>query len=287
MNKVVRTGLGPKIFEAIREDLDIIDGDPNFDLTEFNTDFDQGDACIDAISFFHSGYGAEFGGLDCSGTDTSDRIWSHSWFMYTGSWTSQDSTVSVSNYHINPGLWGVCGSDISRIGVVAHETSHFLGLPDLYDPEGGNGIGIYCLMADSWGIDGSQLHPPMLSPWSKIELGWVTPMALDTKGDFTLNQSWQYPEVYKIDLGSQTEYLLIENRQPGSYDSLLPLGGLAIWHIDKIKIHWKDTLVNPDGLQTVSTTMLLCSKLMEGTILRRAVILEIILICLDMIIILE
>ena len=228
-----QSGLGPKIFECIREALDVIDLDPKIDLTEFNTDFDQGDAWIDAITVFHSGYGAEFGGFDCYGTGEIRRIWSHSWFMYTGSWTSRDGTVSVSNYHINPGLWGVCGSGISRIGVVAHETSHFLGLPDLYDPDGGMGIGTYCLMADSWGIDGSQLHPPMLSPWSKIELGWLTPMSVETKGDFTLRQSWQYPDVHKIDLGSQAEYLLIENRQPGSYDILLPLGGLAIWHIDE------------------------------------------------------
>ena len=144
-----QSGLGSKLFQAIREALDIIDSDPSFDLSEFNTDFNKGDPFIDAITVFHSGYGAEFGGSDCYGAGESSRIWSHSWLMYTGAWTSQDGTVSVSNYHINPGLWGVCGSEISRIGVVAHETSHFLGLPDLYDPDGGSGIGVYCLMSDS------------------------------------------------------------------------------------------------------------------------------------------
>ena len=226
-----QSGTGTQIFEAIHEVLNVIDSDPSMDISQFNTDYNQGDAYIDAISVFHSGYGAEFGGVDCYGTKESDRIWSHSWFMYTGDWTSKDGTVSVSRYHINPGLWGVCGSNISRIGVIAHETAHFLGLPDLYDPVGGNGIGIYSLMSDSWGIDGSQLYPPLLSPWSKIMLGWMTPTTILTEGDFALRQSWQYPDVYRIDLGP-SEYLLIENRQPGSYDVLYPLGGLAIWHID-------------------------------------------------------
>ena len=227
-----QSGLGPKIFEAVREALDVIDSDPSIDLTDFNTDLNAGDEYIDAITVFHSGYGAEFGGVDCNGASEVQRIWSHSWFMFDGTWTSQDGSVSVSNYHINPGLWGICGSAISRIGVIAHETAHFLGLPDLYDPNGGNGIGIYCLMSDSWGFDGSQYFPPMLSAWSKLELGWVTPATLNFSGDFTLRQSWQYADVYKIELGSPSEYLLIENRQPGSYDKLLPLGGLAIWHVD-------------------------------------------------------
>jgi len=123
-----QSGLGPKIFEAIHEALDVIDSDPTFDISVFNTDYNTGDAFIDAITVIHSGYGAEFGGEDCYGAAEKDRVWSHSWFMYTGAWISNDGSVRVSNYHINPGLWGICGSEISRIGVIAHETSHFLGL---------------------------------------------------------------------------------------------------------------------------------------------------------------
>jgi M6 family metalloprotease-like protein len=244
-----KSGLGAKIFEAIREALGIIDSDPTFDISEFNTDYNQGDPYIDAITFIHSGYGAEFGGNDCYGTAASSRVWSHNWFMYDGAWTSSDGTVRVSDYHINPGLWGVCGSEISRIGVIAHETLHFLGLPDLYDPQGGNGIGDYCLMANSWGVDGTQRYPPILSAWSKIELGWIdNPISITEKGDYTLKQSWQYPEVYKIEMGyAPNEYLLIENRQPGSFDALLQYGGLAIWHIDENMYQYINTLEGYPG----------------------------------------
>jgi M6 family metalloprotease-like protein len=241
------SGLSPKIFEGMREALDAIQSDPDFHLSHFNSDRLDGDGYIDAITFIHSGYGAEFGGTDCHGASVNDRIWSHKHFMYDGYWTSDDGTVTVADYNINPGLWGGCGSEISRIGVIAHETAHFLGLPDLYDPQGGEGAGTYCLMADSWGIDGSQRYPPMMSPWSRIELGWLFPTTLQVRGDFTLRRSWEYPDAYKIGLGSSSEYLLIENRQPGGYDVLLPLGGLAIWHVDDSMFKYANSLEGYPG----------------------------------------
>ena len=74
-----KSGLGPSIFGAIREALDVIDDDPDFDMSAFNIDHGEGDGFIDAITIFHSGYGAEFGGSDCFGKEEVDRIWSHKW----------------------------------------------------------------------------------------------------------------------------------------------------------------------------------------------------------------
>ncbi|MBD5778006.1 M6 family metalloprotease domain-containing protein [Pelagicoccus sp. NFK12] len=249
------SGLASSIHGALRSALDVINADPNFNFT----DFDQnGDGNIDAITFLHSGYAAEWGGTSADGAYYTDRIWSHKWSL--GSWYSSEG-VRVSNYHISPAVWGTSGSTIGRIGVICHETGHFLGLPDLYDGDDsngdgkrGNGLGSWCLMANSWGFDNSQRHPPHLSAWSKTQLGWMTPAVIDSAGTYTLTQAETAPHAFRIDNGYPSgEYLLIENRQPVGIESAMPQGGLAIFHIDETASytnethHYRVALLQADG----------------------------------------
>jgi M6 family metalloprotease-like protein len=224
------SGLTTRIHEAIRAALDALESDPSFRFRDFDGDHD---GQIDAITFLHSGYGAEWGSSDASGTYYTSRIWSHKWTLF-GGWIGSEG-VRVSDYNISPALWGRSGSAIGRIGVICHELGHFFGLPDLYDTDssGGEGIGSYGLMANSWGFDGSQLYPPHPSPWSRIRLGWVsaTPIA---PGLHELRAAELDPGVFRIDAGfPEDEYLLLENRQPRGLDGDMPQGGLAIWHIDE------------------------------------------------------
>ncbi|MFP6582803.1 MAG: M6 family metalloprotease domain-containing protein [Candidatus Hydrogenedentota bacterium] len=221
-----QSGLSSKIWELIQDGLNAADA--LIDFSQFDSDTDT---FVDSITFVHSGYAAEFGGTDADGAPSSDRIWSHRWSIPT--WTSAEG-VKVSAYHINPGLWSTSGTDIGRIGVICHETGHFFGLPDLYDTSApGEGIGSWGLMANSWGFDGSQLHPPHFSAWSKIQLGWVTPTVIAAPGVYNAPQVETNATVYRIDQGFPSgEYLLIENRQPVGFESVMPQGGLAIYHID-------------------------------------------------------
>lgn len=224
-----RSGLGtPRMDEALLTALDLLD--PLVDLSRYD---DNQDGSIDAISFVHSGYAAEHGGTDSDGADYDQRIWSHRGSIPT--WTSAEG-VSVTRYYIVPAFWDVSGAAPVRIGVICHELGHFLGLPDLYDrdPGPGAGIGSHGLMANSWGFSGTQLNPPYLSAWSKIQLGWLNPTVIHEPGAYEAPQVETHPVVYRLDLGyPRGEYLLIENRQPVSFESTMPQGGLAIWHIDE------------------------------------------------------
>lgn len=227
------SGLTTRTHEALRYALDALDADPSIDLRDFDR---NGDGWIDAITFLHSGYGAEWGGTDQDGTYYTDRIWSHKWSLGSA-WVGSDG-VRVASYHISPALWGRSGSAIGHIGVIAHELGHFLGLPDLYDTDSaGEGIGSFGLMANSWGFNGSQLSPPHLSPWSKLQLGWVTATTIDP-GTHSIAEAEVSPSVLRIDRGYPAgEYLLVENRQPVGMDYAMPQGGLVIWHIDEIAPH--------------------------------------------------
>jgi hypothetical protein len=57
------------------------------------------------------------------------------------------------------------------------------------------------------------------------------------------------PKVFRIDLGREDEFLLLENRAATSFDSMLPKSGLVIWHIDNRASHYPaSNLISPTSL---------------------------------------
>jgi len=226
-------GVSNKSREMFYDSLNILNNN-KFNFKNFDLD---GDGKIDAITFLHSGYGAEWGVTDCYGTSSIQRIWSHK-FQLPQDFVSHDG-VAVSAYHVSPGLWGTCGSDPGHIAVICHETGHFFGLRDMYDTNSNaRGINLWGLMGAVWGWDGSQNYPPHFSAWSKEYLGFTNPEVIYADGVYTLRAAELFPDVFKIILDSQgLEYLLIENRQPLGIERIMPGGGLAIWHIDMLADH--------------------------------------------------
>jgi M6 family metalloprotease-like protein len=229
------SGLTLRFHDAIRDALEYVESNNLADFSYFDAD-QNGE--IDAITFFHSGYAAERGGPDEYGTQADSRVWSHKWALHRP-FVSETTGVEVSKYHVSSALWGLRGSGIGRIGVIVHETGHFLGLPDLYDRDeyGGTGVGTWGMMGNSWGFDWSQHYPPHGSAFMKAELGWVdvqTPEPGVNMISHTTDHEPEHPQIYKIDEGFPNgEYLLIENRQPYGLDSLIPQGGLIIYHVDE------------------------------------------------------
>lgn len=203
-------------------------------------DFSQadgnGDGEVDGLTVIHSGFAEEY-------TDNpTDAIWSHQWELIT---PLTYNGVRMHAYHTEAEIRGwsdtPSSQGISRIGVICHETGHFLGLPDLYDTTyESNGVGSFCLMSGgSWnGADEDGASPSHLSAWARKSLGWATATQLTTIGTKSLGRIAADPAALYLLRDAAfpaSEYFLIENRQGYGFDAYLPgsARGLLIWHIDE------------------------------------------------------
>lgn len=191
------------------------------------------DGYVDAIVFLRSGTGQE---------DTQDPqdIWSYA----IGSLSGPFDGVYVNAWNTSPELRPlryppmpiiISGDTLNSIRVFAHELSHNLGLPDLYDydeklnvstfytPNDYNDHPVYdwCTMGyGGYGILSIKcLKPTHLSGWCKKEMGWVDPIVLEKSEyqNLVLYNIETRPDsslyVLPIDL-SQGEYFLLEYRNP-------------------------------------------------------------------------
>ena len=201
-------------------------------------DYDRdGDGLIDAIFIITSGYAAEGGGTDCVNNKEwgTHRIWSHRATVPNEPvyFHSADRKVRMASYATTSGLIGSCKERPCRIGVICHETGHLFGLPDMVGSVG-SGVGVFDIMGQMWGVDGSQYHPGMMGAFSKQFVGWIKPQILKSSGVYTIRASANFEDAYRIDEGfPDGEYLLIENRQALYFDNLIPSTGLMIWHVDE------------------------------------------------------
>ncbi len=215
------TGAYPNNTQKLVEDLvDLVD--PLVDFSDYDND---GDGEVDGLMIIHAGRGAEYGGGN-------DVIWSHKWSI---SPRYRDG-VYLSSYTIQPEFLSVPGDQ--TIGVIAHELGHVFGLPDLYDTDySSNGIGKWGLMSfGSWlGPQGKGESPSHLCAWSKIQLGWITPLdVIDDISSQTILNVEENSVAYRLYSADtvDNEYFLVENRQRIGFDTYLPNSGLLIWHID-------------------------------------------------------
>jgi M6 family metalloprotease-like protein len=229
---------------------------------DFTTVDGNADGEVDGLTIIHSGRGQEASG------NSTDYIWSHKWQLATPVYKDG---IKMQMYHTEPeqrgwdstpATWG-----ITRIGVIAHETAHFLGLPDLYDYGGDSkGAGNFCLMAGgSWNATPGQSGnaPAQINAYGKARLGWSTPTVLSAAGNYSLARVEDSDTaMYKFKGASfaSTEYFLMENKQAYGFDAYLPgtTRGLLIWHVDEAisdtgandnQLHYKVDLEEASGTQ--------------------------------------
>jgi immune inhibitor A len=141
-------------------------------------DFNEADGYVDHFQAIHAGEGEEAGAPEWA-------IWSHRWAVnQDGRYEDGAGPAGAEFGGIeigNTGLWirdYTTEPENGGLGVFAHEFGHDLGLPDLYDTQGGeNSTAFWTLMSSgSWlnhGGDAIGTTPNHMGPWEKFQLGWL------------------------------------------------------------------------------------------------------------------
>jgi M6 family metalloprotease-like protein len=233
--------------------------DPYVDFSSFDT---NGNGYIDMnelhIVTITAGYEASCG-------STAPSVWGHRWSL---GWTVpapqlDGKYVAQSPYggYTQQGeIHATMGNHIATIGILCHELGHDLGLFDEYNTSNSSdpSVGASSVMSSgSWGRAYGEYPgetPAHMDPWSKIYLGFVTPLEV-TDGTYAVKAAsiGQY-NVLKIDTSNADQYFLVENRNLSGFDAGLYYdgitnGGVAIWHIDETVISSKmaSNTVNNDS----------------------------------------
>jgi M6 family metalloprotease-like protein len=210
------------------------------DIVNFSQFDGNHDGVVDAVMFLRSGTGQE-------DTHDPDDIWSYASGYSPGSgigpfdgvtverWNTSPEEFPLHNPLVPPLLTGV--DTLNKIRVMAHELSHNLGIPDLYDydakldtwtydhPNDDNDHPMvdWCLMGYAgYNLLSIRCVPPThLCGWSKKELGWIAPIELHGAryDDLVLYNVETTPDssVYLLPIDmAEGEYFLLEYRNPNS-----------------------------------------------------------------------
>lgn len=219
-------------FESLFEQLD-----PEIDYSQYDGD---NDGNVDAAIFIRSGDGREDSG-------DSDDIWSYAYIYPLGHgpgpfdgvriprWCTAPETMPLRD-SLNPHNFSGDRA-LNSISVAAHELTHNLGLPDLYDydskldtatyttPDDDNDHPVvdWCLMGyNGYGLLSiKKMIPPHLIGWCKKELGWITPIMLDEAEYVDLViyniETTNDSSLYLIPINmTEGEFFLLEYRNPHS-----------------------------------------------------------------------
>ena len=201
--------------------------------------------------------------LGQSGKDYMDRIWAHS--VRNQQLFTSKSGFDSGPYYVSSGVWGQCPQDgnqweIARVGVMAHELCHNLGVSTrmhlnlrtllpiltyqiLYIASRSPKCWLLRASWYMWGRSNNQ-KPPMMGAWSRYHIGFVKARRITSSGTYQLNPFCETNTVYRIDHNMPDgEYFLIENRHYDCYydDELedyaangsMNRNGAAIWHVDE------------------------------------------------------
>jgi immune inhibitor A len=222
------------------------------DLTTWDRFDNDRDGLVDGVFVIHAGPGVDETGMLVSANP--QRILAH---QYRTSYEIPAAGTRVFDYAI--------ADEAARLGIIAHEFGHLLGLIDLY-PAGASangpfGLGDWSLMATGALLNQGRT-PANLDAWSRYRLGFALPTVIDASptGQVVLFSPEERQVLKLWGAGGETEYFLVEDRYQRGFDAYLPGQGLLIYHVDeKIQtnsssLHPKVRIEQADGSRDLNRT---------------------------------
>lgn len=170
VNKAAAAGVDFSKYDY--EDPYDLDGDGNIN---------EPDGMVDHLMIIHSGVGQE----DDGGNLGTNAIWSHRWNLEnpTQIASKKKSSYYAYDYTMEP--------ENGAVGVMAHEFTHDLGMPDDYDTEytaDGDIVEYWSIMGSgSWCGEPGGTQPSGINPYSRIQLGLIHGGSWINAGSIDLN----------------------------------------------------------------------------------------------------
>ena len=201
----------------------------------------DGDGEVEQVFLLFAGMGENDGGDD-------DTVWPCQWSM------KRRQKLYDGRYAFDFGCFAELSgySNYASFGVLCHEYSHCLGLPDFYmtvDPW--SSIVAYWSLMDYGCYAGDGGYRPVgYSAYERMSLGWMDVEELTKPSTISgMTHVANQGPAYKVtNSGNSDEFYIIENRQPVGWDAGLPGSGLLVWHVDYSASAWANNTLNNSAL---------------------------------------
>lgn len=225
--------------------------DDEVDFTEYDWD---DDGVVEEVFVLYAGYGEATSG----GANT---IWPHMWSLSDASNYNDNlpksfllDGVFIDVYACSNELYAYSGTTEMGLGVICHEFSHCLGLPDLYDTSynGNFGMGAWDILDHGSynGPSGLGWVPAGYSSYERNYAGWLKFNELKTNRRILnvkpLTSRGNGYVIYNDN--NPNEFYILENRKQDSWDTYIPGEGLLIVHVDYDPDLWYSNMVNTTGV---------------------------------------
>ena len=209
--------------DMVKEACELAKSELGVDFSEYDAD---NDGKVDLVYIIHAGYGQNNGG-------DSNTLWAKTSFNNI---TTIDGKM-IDAHGINSELNSSQGNYITGIGVLCHEFSHTMGIPDLYpyntDAYVNNQEPEYWDLMDAGEYANNGYTPVPYCAWEMEAMGWNAGIEKlgRTPQQISMKPHLAYRQAYKIE-AEDGEYLLLQNVQRMGWGQGYLSHGLLIYRID-------------------------------------------------------